>query len=484
MIVMKKKHNKTKPTIEQPASAPRMTRREARIAARLSEEQRAARETFRQRMKNAPPRMRLKPVRTKAYYRFSKEYPAYVGADGYRENRPPVKKLSKTGKLLTALLCLAVFCLGFIGVRSAMLVSLLPGDTDYLASPTDALAAHGIAALRFSAEDLESYGAQDMKRALDRYGCNTALFEFKNETGYVAFSSYFSETAGDEENEAYDEYDEDGDYDYDEDYDEYESYEDYDEDDETDGEDLTSDSLWTTVEELEDMGIRTAAYISCFRDSVAADNHSGWAVRDFDEPDEPLVDDDGYMWLDPYQPEVTGYLTGLMQEALNGGFSYIVLDNVSFPYDLGLQTAYFSSADVADQGENSILLDFLAQALDVTGTQQLILMSDVNGIAAEATNRDNRYGGSLLTCGAEVFAVDARLSMQPVDEPDPLGVFAYKDDVPTAFILTACSTAAEAAKASEYVANPRVLVCVERGNDSAALQELLSHTGLNDYMIW
>lgn len=491
-----KKNKKPSPTTEQPTPAPRMTRREARIAARLSEEQRETQELFRARMKNAPRRMRLKTVRTKGYYRFAKEYPSDVGADGFRENRPPVKKLSKKGKLLAALLCVVVFCLGFICTRSAMLISLLPGDTDYLTTSTDAFAAHEIAALRFTADDLDYYSANDLKRVLDRYGCNTALFEFKDAAGRLLFPSAVAET---DRNDAYDEdenydsygyYDEDGyyhDYDEDEEYGYYDDdgyYHPYDEEDGENGSGAAVDGAWKTVNELEDMGIRTAAYISCFRDSVAAAENGRWAVRDFDEPDEPLYDSSGYLWLDPYQPEVTAYLTGLMQEALNGGFSYIVLDNVSFPYDLGLQTAYFSGADVADRGENSILLDFLSQALDVTGTQQLILLCDVNGIAAEATNRDNRYGGSLLTCGAEVFAVDARVSLQPKDEPDPLGIFAYKDDVPNAFILSACSNAAFAAKTSEYVANPRVLACVERDVSTDALKELLDHTGLNDYIIW
>ena len=440
-----KKKNKQKNAAEQTAPAPRMTRREARIAARLSEEQRETREVFRERMKNAPPRMRLKTVRTKGYYRFAKDYPGGVGVDGYRANKPPVRKLSVRGKLLAAALCVAVFCLGFIVTRSAMMVSFLPGDTDYLATVSDASAAPGVAALRFTAEDLGEYGPDDLKRMLDRYGCNTALFEFKDPAGYLSFPTELAGGVAD---------------------------------------DRVVEDAWDTVTALEGMGVRTAAYISCFRDSAAAEEHYDWAVRDFDAPDEPLYDADGAMWLDPYRPETAAYLTGLMQAALDGGFSYVVLDNVSFPYDLGLTTAYYEGADVADKGDNSILLDFLAQALNVTGTRQLILLCDVNGIAAEATNRDNRYGGSLLTCGAEMFAVDTRISLLPETEPDPLGIFAYRDDVPAAFILTACSEAVAAAKASEYVDDARVMVCVENDGDEEGVKELLSHTGLNDFIIW
>ena len=436
---------KRAPKTEQPKPAPRMTRREARIAARLSEEQRETREVFRERMKNAPPRVRVRPVRTKGYYRFAKEYPSDVGADGFRENRPPAQRLSKGGRALAALLCLAVFCLGFIATRSAMLISLLPGDTDYLATPADALAAHGIAAMRFTAEELRDYGAGDFRRTLEEAGCNAALFEFKDADGYLAFPTVLARGSAGEG---------------------------------------AVETAWETVAALEESGVRTAAYISCFRDSAAPAEEDDWAVRDFDDPDEPLYDSGGGMWLDPYLPETVAYLSGLIREAVDGGFSYVVLDNVCFPCDLGLRTAYFSGADVADRGENSILLDFLAQALDITGTKQLILLCDVNGLAADAMERDNRYGGSLLTCGAEVFAVDARLSLQPEDEPDPLGIFAYRNDVPTAFILSACAAAYTAAKESEYVGDARVLACVERGNDPVALQELLDHTGLNDYIIW
>ena len=440
-----KKAKKTSHTTERPIPAPRMTRREARIAARLSAEQRETREVFLDRMKNAPPRLRLKPVRTRGYYRFAREYPAAVGTDGFRENRPPTQKLSRAGRVLTALLCVAAFCLAFIGAKTAMMISAQPGDTDYLATPADALAAHGIAALRISAEELAYYDAKGLKRMLDARGCNTALFEFKDAAGNIAFPTALARgSAGD----------------------------------------AAIETAWETVAELESMNVRTAAYISCFRDSAALAYDDDLAVRDFDDPDDPLYDSSDSMWLDPYLPETAAYLTGLIAEAIDGGFSYVVLDNVCFPFDLGLRTAYFSGADVADQGENSILLDFLAQALSVTGTNQLILLCDVNGIAAGESDRDNRYGGSLLTCGAEVFAVDARVSLQPKDEPDPLGIFAYKDDVPNAFILSACSNAAFAAKTSEYVANPRVLACVERDVSTDALKELLDHTGLNDYIIW
>lgn len=440
-----KKTKKPASTTEQPQPAPRMTRREARIAARLSEEQREARAVFRDRMKNAPPRMRLKPVRTKGYYRFAREYPSAVNAEGFRENDPRSQKLGKKGLWLAVLLSLAAFCLAFIGTLAALRISAMPGDTDYLATPTDSAVGPGIAALRFTAEDLYYYGAGDIREMLHAAGCNTALFEFKDADGRIVFPTELARGSS------------------------------------ADG---AVEFAWDVIAALEEMDVRTAAYISCFRDSAALAYDDSLAVMDFDDPDEPLYDGEGSMWLDPYRPEVTEYITGLMQEALNGGFSYIVLDHVSFPYDLGLRTAYFSAADVADKGENSILLDFLAEALDVTGTSQLILLCDVNGITATAMERENRYGGSLLTCGAELFAVDVRLSLQPKDEPDSMGIAVYKDDVPTAFILSACTAAHHAAKESEYVDDARVLACVERGDNDAALRELLSHTGLNDYIIW
>ena len=492
--VMKKKNP---PKTEQPRPAPRLTRQEAREAVRLSEEQREAREVFRERMKNAPQQVRVRPVRTRGYYRFAKEYPSDVGADGFRENRPPAQKLSRWGKALAALLCVVAFCLAFIGTKTAMLISAQPGDTAPLATPSDADDTRTIRALRFTAEELDDHSPDELKRKLDEAGCNVALFEYKNEAGELLFSSDASETDRDD---AYDEdinydvygyYDEDGYY---HDYDEYEEYGYYDDDgyyhpyDDEDSENENEsgaavNGAWKTVNELEEMGIRTAAYISCFRDSAAVAENDQWAVRDFDDPDEPLYDVNGGKWLDPYLPETTAYLTGLIKEAIDGGFSYVVLDNVCFPCDLGLRTAYFRDADVADQGDNSILLDFLADALGVSGSGQLVVMCDVNGITAGDGDRDNRYGGSLLSCGAALFAVDARLSLQPSDQPDPLGVFAYKDTVPTAFILSACNESYYAVKNAEHV-DARLLACAERGDDLSAVTDLLSHTGLNDYIIW
>ena len=440
---MKKKHvNKTQPR----PSAPRRTRREAQEAARLSAEEKERRALFHERMKNAPPRVRLKTVRTKGYYRFAKEYPSDVGADGYRENRPPARRLSAAGRCLLALLCVAVFCLAFIAVRAAMLVSAAPGETDYLATGSDAVpVVPGLRALRFSAEDLRGGDTQAMKRTLEQYGCNAAVFELKDPDGNVVFPTELALGAAGEN---------------------------------------VAETAWDTVAALEQADVRTVAYISCFRDSAATAYDTGLAVMDFDDPDEPLRDPADSLWLDPYRPETAAYLTGLISEAIDGGFSYVVLDNVCFPYDLGLKTAYFSAADVADRGENSILLDFLAQALGVSGTGQLIVMCDVNGLASGEMGRDNRYGGSLLHCGAENFAVDARLSLQPADEPDPLGLFAYKDDVPVAFILSACAEAYNAVKQAENMGAARVLACVENDGRPDAMKELLAHTGLNDYIIW
>ena len=442
---MFKKPKRASTTQHRP-SAPRQTRREAQAAARLTAEEKERRELFRERMKNAPALVRLKTVRTKGYYRFAKEYPSDVGADGYRENRPPARGLSATGRILLALLCVAVFCLAFIGVKAAMLISAAPGDTDYLATASDAVpAAPGLRAMRFTAEDLRGHSAAELKRMLEGFGCNTALFEFKDADGNVVFpTSLALGSAG--ENAA--------------------------------------EGAWETVKELENAGVRTAAYLCCFRDSAATAYDESLAVMDFDDPDEPLTDAAGSRWLDPYLPETAAYLTGLISEAIDGGFSYVVLDDVSFPYDLGLKTAFFSAAGVAERGENSILLDFIAQALGVSGTGQLIVMCDVNGLAAGGMGRDNRYGGSLLTCGAENFAVDARLSLQPKDEPDPLGLNPYRNDVPVAFILSACAKARDAVKETENVGDARLLACVENDGRTAALKELLAHTGLNDYIIW
>lgn len=443
---MKKKPARKKQPAPAVPAAPRRTRREAQEAARLSAEEKERRALFHERMKNAPARVRLKPVRTKGYYRFAKEYPSDVGADGYRENRPPARGLSAAGRCLLALLCVAVFCLAFIWVRAAMLISAAPGETDYLATVSDAVSvAPGLRALRFTGEDLRGYGAPELKRMLAEYGCNAALFEFKDPDGYIAFPTELALGAA--------------------------------------GENAT-ETAWDTVTALEQADVRTVAYISCFRDSAATAYDTELAVMDFDDPDEPLTDAAGSMWLDPYRPETAAYLTGLITEAIDGGFSYVVLDNVCFPYDLGLKTAYFSAADVADRGENSILLDFLAQALGVSGTGQLIVMCDVNGLAAGEMGRDNRYGGSLLYCGAENFAVDARLSLQPLDEPDPLGLFAYREDVPSAFILSACAKAHGAVTEAENLDGARLLACVENDGPPAGLKELLAHTGLNDYIIW
>ena len=442
---MKKKRRDTPAAIvkKTPDRLPdRSERRKARLAKRKAEETKDSEAVFLERMKSYPSGHSPKTLRTRGYYRFAKDYPTTVDAEGFRENLPPARKLPSGRKFIVFLLCAAVFCITCTGIFVGTALSEKPGDTDFTAVPKEQKY-DGIHAMRITYEEMLTDSPEEIAALLETEGCNTALFEFKDADGYVLFP--VGESRGSSSVK-------------------------------------TVENAWETVSALEAADIRTAAYISCFRDSAALADGISMAVRDFDNRESALIDNKDSMWLDPYMPEVTSYLKALIQKAVSGGFSYIVLDNVCFPCDLGLKTAYYSSKDIADHGETSVLLDFIAEALGMTGANQLIVMCDAYGFAVGDGIHNDRYGDALITCGAELFAADARLSYQISNVPDPLGIYTKIESMPTVFMLDVCSNALETVKSNEQTSNARVLACVEY--DNGAANDLLAHTGLKDFIIW
>ena len=80
---------------------------------------------FARRLKKAPSRKAPVTLRTRGYYRFTRDFPGSVDEDGLRENRQSKKRTAVRG-VLWALALLAVFCVSFTLSKTAWLVSNVP----------------------------------------------------------------------------------------------------------------------------------------------------------------------------------------------------------------------------------------------------------------------------------------------------------------------------------------------------------------------
>lgn len=76
-------------------------------------------------------------------------------------------------------------------------------------------------------------------------------------------------------------------------------------------------------------GLYTVAQVSCLRDGTLVQGDPSLALRRVSGS--PWLDGEGQGWLDPTQPQVQNYLTGVCQELAQLGFDEILLTHCAFP---------------------------------------------------------------------------------------------------------------------------------------------------------
>lgn len=420
-----------------------LKRHKEELARKKAEKEKKNNEYFRKRVRAASSKKAPLTLRTRSYYRFAKEYPNAVDEKGYRENLPPVKKLTPAKKLLVFLLSAAVFCLSFTGVKVGLALSMRddPALTEGAGSEDGP---DGIRVLHFTYNELRTGSAAVLAQLTEENGCSAALFEFKDEKGYVNFDvgSFLGASA-----------------------------------------DRVVPGAWDTVKGLEEAGIRTFAYISCYKDTVAASARPRWAVTDYDHPSVPLTDSTGSAWLDPFNTEVSEYLNGLIEKACQGGFSYVILDNLGKPDGTGLTTPFYPAVNDTGSKINGAVTAFVRAAFKTAGKSSLVLMSDVYGITAGKEDTESRYGGTLLGTAARQFAVDARLSGAGESSYDPDGLYTYIREMPPVFILDSCLNSLHTVKDLENAAEYSLFVCTEKQN-APDLSAFAEKTGMRNIIVW
>lgn len=411
-------------------------RRQEKLKKEAEKKEKKRNALFRRRVREASEKKAPKTLRTKAYYRFSKDYPNDVTPDGFRKNDPQKETLSAAKKFAVFTCCLTAFLLAFTGVQTA--IELSEKDIPRSDINTDETLSESIKALHITPDEFASYTAEELKNMINDGGYNSALIEFKSEYGYIYFESETALEAA--SRPVYGAYDK--------------------------------------ITQLQSNNIPCIAYISCFKDTVAASSMSDMEVTSSAES--TFFDTDGFAWLDPFTEEAKNYLFDLIKQAKDGGFSQIMLDNVCFPTRYSSEEpVYIADASSADT-KNNVLISFINESVKIAGNDKIITMCDTYGFYETADTPNEKYGRNLLHSDSMVYAADLRISKQEPAVTENTDLFKYVEEMPMVFILDAGNLAVDNLTSAKEASN--LYAVIERDPLQAA--DYAVHSGIDNIIIW
>lgn len=435
---MKKKKKNTE-KINNPGqlhSLNQLKRRQEKLEKEKKNSEKSRNALFRKRVREASEKKAPKTLRTKAYYRFSSDYPSEVSPDGFRENKPEETALSHKKRLIAFFCCVAVFIISFTAVQTAAELSKQPLSEENTAPVT--AETNSISAYHITPEELSSKTSDELISEIKANNCNSAVMEFKSEYGYVYFdiNSFIGGSA-----------------------------------------DRKISSAWDTLNALNDAGIISIAYISCFKDTVAASSLSGMEVST--SSGYVFKDNTDSCWLDPFSVNTSNYLLDIIKKAAEGGFSYILLDNVCYPTDYSVSAPLFTASDgITDK--NAALLSFINSAVNTAGKEKIITLCDISGFSALSQMPNEKYGGLLLDSSCIAYSVDLRSDKQYTDQLNNSEIFNYIEEMPLAFILDA------GALAKNQLQNEKeasvVLATIDK--NLADADTFAVHAGIDNIIFW
>ena len=366
-----------------------------RLEKESREQEKKRNSLFKSRVNSASAKKAPETVRTKAYYRFSEKYPSVVSPDGFRENAPEKEKMSVSARILLIALCVFVFVVSLVALRAGMLFSeKVPEEETLPVAAQD----KGMSVCTVSYNDFRTKSAEEIKNDVVSAGCNSVLIEFKSEYGYVYFeagsflgASALKQIPGAEEK----------------------------------------------IKELSVQGIDCIAYISCFKDSVAATAATGMEVVTSDGS--IFRDSAGDMWLDPYNEVAREYLLNLIKMADELDFRAIMLDNVCYPTEFYMSLPVYPAYDES-KDKLSVISDFIKDA-SALSESEVILCCDITAFSEISPLPNEKYGSALLGAEGVSFCLDLRMAKQYDAHLEESESFCYVDEVPLVFILDASALA-------------------------------------------
>ncbi|MCH5198882.1 MAG: hypothetical protein J1E34_08255 [Oscillospiraceae bacterium] len=378
---------------------------------------------FAKRLRAYPLKRAPETLRTKGYYRFTRDYPITVDENGLRENSPAKKRTAKK-KAIWIISVLAVFLASFILAKTCVYLSSVEPETasGHEAEKKDEISSF----LRISPGDIKSVGFEAVMAELQKYGCTGALIEIKDVSGKTYLGSETSET----------------------------------------------------VNLLKDSGIKTAAYISCFKDSVSPDEDIAFRVRKNSSAGEIWKDNSGSGWLNPFSQQSKSYILNTVSAASKLGFDIIVLDNVCFPSDSGTSPPYYSGESDYNGTRNQLLMSFISDAVANAGSAQTAVLCSFSAFDPAAASDRAPYYGNLLETAAGILCADARISQQQKNVAIGSQKFADPSQIPYAFILSAGEYAAENSGLKTS------FLCFDKTGNFENEHNAAVFSGVSGYIIW
>lgn len=397
----------------------------SRLQARRAEKKQAAESErsriYRKRLKNAPIRKAPLTSRTRGYYRFSKDYPGNVDENGMRENAVSKKRLLRQRLCLAAAL-IAVFCISFVAAKAAWLAAKTPPQD--VTAPTQEEKAPLTAAMHFTQDALEGADASGVLARLKNAGCTVAVLEFKDVYG------------------------------------------------------STHRGFTPLMKALQAQGVKTAAYISCFKDTLHAAETPGLAVQTVNGAAGYWKDNGGSGWLNPFSDAARTLLLNTVRTAAGDGYDYILLDNVCFAADSGSAAAYYPGESEFTGTRNQLLTGFVNDAVAAAGSASTILMGKYGAFDPAAPQDRAPCFGPLNGTSAGLICADARFSEQQKNITVGGSKFANASDIPFAFVLAVGELAALGA------GERGVVLCIENGGAAAEAIRAAGYAGAAGYILW
>ncbi len=347
-------------------------------------------ELFKKRVRNASEQKVPKTSRTKAYYRFSKNYPSVVDHEGFRENSSLKEKMSPKGIFALITAGFAVFILTFFVIQVGIELSEREISTpDNIPASTEE---KGLTAVKLQ----DTFFISDSPQTIRDYIVGDAVVvDIKNEEGFIHIKDgkYTSKASS-----------------------------------------QTLDNVKEKITELENTGIKTIAYISCFKDNTKPYEYTG--METMTSAGYIFEDSAGDMWLNPFLELSQEFILSIIKNAVECGFSYILLDNVCFPSDFSVTAPYYQNTpDI--KSKNDTLITFINKATALAGSEKIILNCDITGICAVSELPNEKYGGTLLSAESISYSLDMRADRQYTSHLKASEYFRYIEEMPLAFILDA-----------------------------------------------
>ncbi|MBE6790293.1 MAG: hypothetical protein E7535_03765 [Ruminococcaceae bacterium] len=428
----KKQENSASPSSDVLRGRAKRQKEAVERAKKISEKKRN--ELFRKRVRSATEQKAPETVRTKAYYRFSKDYPSVVDHEGFRENLQGKEKLSVRGKIILSLCFVAVFLLTLFVTELLIVFSereIVPAVT-----PPEEESVLFTDGQRLSPEVFIESTAEEISGSLTG---NTILLDVKNEEGYIHISDNI----------------------------------------------YKSKKLMTAEENLKEKltalknehNIDSIAYISCFTDSTKPYEYTGMELMT--SLGEFFRDDDRNLWLNPLSENSQEYVLSVIKAAADCGFTYILLDNVCFPTAFSLTAPYYGE-NVKTEDRASALISFINKAVDIAGAERIILNCDITAFVNISELPNEKYGGELLSSDCLSYCIDFRASKQYTEQLKNSEIIQFIEEMPLAFIIDAGSLAKKSISSAKEAYS--VLALFDSPDDKT--KDYISRSGIDNKILF